>query len=1392
MPGTNRATHLPLFCPNRRRGLTKALGVFFFWLLSLLGPGALAGQPFELEGRVEAVEGGVPRGAVVELAPARSELELDRAELSDLGEGSQAAARGRTGVQPDGSFHLAAPEPGLWIVRVEAPGRIPLRHTPVFLQDLRILDTAVLMPTEDLEVLVTDLAGRPRPGVRVEVRPAKEWREHRSRSFEPARRSTVTGEDGRARLPRAVGEEVVVRACGPEGPESSEVRLSGRERAPADPVQIVLTDGAVRELTVREAGGGPAAGFGVRVGEWGWPVAVTDDDGRARVRVGSGTTRVEISSPAGWTTRLPLAPGAAPGAARGPVEIHLPEPVKITGVVLDQETREPLAGAWVWLGFSTVTTDRAGGFVLEVAPATEVRVFAAALEHQPWWFDRPVEDGRVENLRILLPKAVVIRGRVVDGAGEPVAGGDVRVRPAGLWRSSWKPGRTVIRVEAGPEGRFRIPARAAEMFELRAEAEGFAPTELRRERSELADPVEIVLRPGAAITGRAVDPDGEPLEGVEVSVFEALESPFGRAGREDREVARRSTTGTEGTFVAEHLPAGTFDVELKGPGRAPRLLPAVDPSGEGRDNGEPLDLGDLVLSPGVALEGRVVGPDGGPVGEAEILVGDFVPGIGGDEEPPPGLDRREATTDDHGRFVVEDLPPGRRVTVWAKGPGHLPATVRGVEPPTEAPLEIRLQRGVRLFGRVVDPEGSPVSRAWVRAWARLESDRGRLDVWSESRETAEDGLFDFDAVPRAEVSLRVIAHRLAPADLRGLSTESGEDVGPVEIRLETGAVVEGRVLDPTGAPVAGAHVNVAHRAEEGYRPLRIGDRSGPGGVFELLGVPPGKVRLSAFHAEQRAEEEIDLGPGGAVVDLVLEPERGLRGRVVDPQGRPVEHAQVEAQPVGSGGAGPDHQSARTGPLGRFRFDVGPGDYRLTAFHPSFAETVVEPVRFEGGLKRVEIRLDRGMELTGRLIGLAPEELSGARVRAFPRGGGRGHGGQVTFEGGYRIPGLTAGVWQVGATAEGRSARGTARLQEGEGRATLDLEFPEGHTLTGVLLRNGEPVVDVTMYLTPAVTAVGANHSTATGHGGRFRFRGLEPGEYRLWGRDPTTGHRVERRVEVWSDRDIRIETWATRVTGTLVDAGGAPVSGARVELRPLTGGLVTFLTSTSIQAGEDSRFVLPAVEEGAWRLIFHAEGRGARVEDIQVSGAEMDLGALVLETGAQVVLEPRSVTGEVPGKVVLTLLDPESPMPVTLQDRPVDPDGRARFQGLPSGSWRAFVTTEDSLPVPLTLEIVEGGSPRPVPVVFEPRTELRVDVPELMGAGGVARATVRDPGGTLFDLSGLARFVEGGGWPVIDGQLTIPVLPAGSWTVEVTAEDGRVWTGSATTRPGEPAVLVLE
>lgn len=277
---------------------------------------------------------------------------------------------------------------------------------------------------------------------------------------------------------------------------------------------------------------------------------------------------------------------------------------------------------------------------------------------------------------------------------------------------------------------------------------------------------------------------------------------------------------------------------------------------------------------------------------------------------------------------------------------------------------------------------------------------------------------------------------------------------------------------------------------------------------------------------------------------------------------------------------------------------------------------------------IEVRLDPGVELTGRLTGLVPEELSEVNVLAWPQEGGLGHESRVGFGGGYRITGLTPGVWRVEAAAEGQSAWGTVHIRKGETRAVLDLEFAEGHTLSGVLLRGGDPLSGIALQMmTVQQKALEMVSRASTSQSGRFRFRGLEPGEYRLWGTDHETGWRFDRRVEVKSDLELRIEVWSSRVTGTVVDARGAPVASATVDLYPLSG---SFATAPSIVTGEDGRFVLPAVDEGAWRLVVQPKPRGAlvagpltRVEEIRVVGAEMDLGMLMLEDDHQVVVEPR-------------------------------------------------------------------------------------------------------------------------------------------------------------------------
>jgi len=1353
-------------------------------LVPASSPSGLHAQPFEIRGRVSGVEGEVPRAAQVELWRAVPSTETDRADLGALPPFQPADD---AHVAADGSFRISVAEPGLWTVRVSAPGRIPVERQPFLLTDLRVLDTAILLPAEEVEVLVRDPAGRPVPGVWVEVRPAKVWRQHRERSFEPARRRAVTGDDGRARLPRAVAEEIAIRAFRPGGPESEEVRLSGDELLPDEPVGIVLPIGMPRPLKVRDAAGRPAEGVGVRLGEWSWPAATTDAEGKAQVALSPGRTRVELASPTGWKIDLPI----AATASGGPVEVHLPPPVEIVGTVLDRRTEEPLPGVWVWRHGplqeavdTAVVTDRAGRFRLWAEPVREVRLFTAAVGYQPWWWDRPVEEGRVQVV-FALPPALVVRGQVRDPEGRPVADADVRARTAGWGGRSWKPGRRVLRVLTGPEGRFRIPAHKTEAVELRVEAPGFAPTELLRADAELADPLDIVLRPGAAVAGRAVEPDGAPLPGVAVRIFEGLE-PDGRwVSREDRGVARETVSDDDGRFLARHLAAGTYDVELRIEGRAPRLLPGVEPPA-GVEEEAVLDLGEVVLEPGVALEGRVVDAEGEPVAEAKVEIGGFPSHSGLGSRQPSGLSARETATDVDGRFRIEDLASDTRVTVRVEAEGLLPTSVPGVELPTASPLEIRLERGARLFGRVVSLGGSPVPTAAVRPILEVPKS------YPQPTETDDDGGFDFKALPAGQLTLEVQATGFVPRRLSGLSTAEGRDVGPIEIRLDPGARIDGRVLDPYGVPVVGARVRVGFRLEWGGSGQSVSTRKD--GRFEISGgVPPGEIEIVARYGDLAVRREIDLGPAGATVELILEPRQGLTGRVIDPEGTPVGGARVEARPLE-----PDrvssYTSVQTDRRGRFHLELEPGKYRVAASEQGFVEAVLEPVVVEEGPPReIELRLQRGATIFGRLTGLEAEELSQVELRGVSEAGTRMVKGKADYAGGYRLSGLQPGSWSVQARIEGQSVEGAVTILTDDREVQLDLHFPQGLLLSGTVLRNEEPVAGARVQLVgPEGAGILDMSAATTGHLGRFRFRGLEPGAYRLWIREPRSQWGAERRIEIWSDQDLVIETWSTRVTGRVLDGEGHPISQVQVVLQPAAREGLGFVGSVQVSTGADGRFVIPAVASGTWRLRVQAAGHGALLHVVTVAGPERDLGDLVLESGGVLLLEPRLSSGVPPPRVWAVLLDPEFRQPVLQNLLLVGPEGRARFEGVPPGSWRLTVFTEETVPATLAVEAVAGGSPDPLPVVLEPRTRLQVEVPELAASDTVARAVVRDGQGEPFVPLGRYFAAEDSSLPVVGGRLDLSSLPAGQWTVEVTVEDGRVWTGTVTTQPERPAKLVLE
>jgi hypothetical protein len=156
---------------------------------------------------------------------------------------------------------------------------------------------------------------------------------------------------------------------------------------------------------------------------------------------------------------------------------------------------------------------------------------------------------------------------------------------------------------------------------------------------------------------------------------------------------------------------------------------------------------------------------------------------------------------------------------------------------TRAPVDLELERGVRLCGRALDEQGNPLPGA------RIDLDVPQqvvaLHAWQESAVTlpaavysGADGMFSFEPLA-GKLSVEAVAPDGARVkhDLQLAGT--GEQF--VELTVDSGAQVAGRVeLD--GKPLAGAMIGWECRGGRSPKPLIL---SSADGAFRLKQLPQG-------------------------------------------------------------------------------------------------------------------------------------------------------------------------------------------------------------------------------------------------------------------------------------------------------------------------------------------------------------------------------------------------------------------------------------------------------------------------------------------------------------------------------------------------------------------------
>ena len=483
-----------------------------------------------------------------------------------------------------------------------------------------------------------------------------------------------------------------------------------------------------------------------------------------------------------------------------------------------------------------------------------------------------------------------LRGRVVDAAVKtPLAGVEVRAAPSPAaifaMRSMDLPSAVA---RTGADGRFTLRGLAAGTgYDLHLTRDGYAPKTAEAapvEAGAVPPPLELALDRGRRGAGLVVDQGERPVAGATVT----LESAPARGDRmrfpEDPEPPRfTAASDARGRFEIAGLPAGRYDLTAEARGFAPREVPGIEVAGGAGEQA----LGTVVLSPGTALEGRVVDARGQPIAEAGVWVS-----AAGARSPWRGLfvqeEEPDARSAPDGWFRVADLAPGQAVDLQVVRRGYAGAEVPGVVPPAE-PVTVTLQPAVRVSGRVVDPDAKPVTGAEVFLMA--ERQRGGFSGSRFAGRTASDdeGRFVFTDVEPGTLRVSARAEGRQPAELTGVQAVAGKDVADLELVLAPGASVEGRVVDGEGRPVAGAFVQpVEPRGSRPFGRISAHATTDGDGRYVLDGLPTGPRSIAAEDDEgRRGVGELDVRAGENRLDIRLSGGAEVAGRVVDAEGAPV-------------------------------------------------------------------------------------------------------------------------------------------------------------------------------------------------------------------------------------------------------------------------------------------------------------------------------------------------------------------------------------------------------------------------------------------------------------------------------------------------------------------------
>jgi len=668
------------------------------------------------------------------------------------------------------------------------------------------------------------------------------------------------------------------------------------------------------------------------------------------------------------------------------------------------------------------------------------------------------------------------------------------------------------------------------------------------------------------------------------------------------------------------------------------------------------------------LHGTIRDPAGAPVAGARLALGP----------------ERDFTSDAEGRYRVAFAAQEVEPTLFVAGPGALVArlALAPFRSDESRALDLDLAPATQVRGQVRDESGAPLAGTRVASFWHA-----YLGASFGTATTDETGHYELLLEPGEEWIDLLASRPGSSPEARQGALQLGEErgFGPrldparIDFVLSPGLELSGRVVDPTGVPLAGAWVSVSGPHPDARRVTT----SDAAGRFTLVGlVRGGSLRAGRpGHGSTRLELAQEEPAGDQDLVLVLEPGRSVSGRVLDAGGAPIPWARVW------GSAGQVHADEH----GAFLLEGVPErSLHLYVSARGFADATHE---LDGTSTDLELRLAPQACLAGRVL----DASTGAPIPRFtlrllePDDLGNRAGGvpwtdplaMAGADGTWRLAGgLSAGlVVAVEARAEGYAPALAPRLESALEAApdACVLRLVPATRIRGVVVdaASGAPLEGARVWSSTRPAPSDEHPHAMTDVHGRFELHDLPTGPTSLHVARISHAPHVDGPflLEGECERRIALGHGAT-ISGRLLDPQGTGLAGEEVTLRSVDarGQIFTWTTRSE----DEGRFVFRNLLAGEYRVAWK------RQETLEpgapVGASVMALGSLGyvrdLPDGTQV--------------VSLDLVDSVAlgageALEVVLQ---------ARGRGALSGTVRGPVMLPTHLPVSLVL-LDEAGQPTP-------------------------------------------------------------------------------------------------